>query len=223
MASHPNNHWDASTFHFNSPNQSVDWKAFYTRALDYLDALDIKTDEADDCNKCWKQLRLMFEGDDRQDLQSLTDNGTIMEESMKMPQCTLDAIRMTIKCEEHFWAIWDELVSNVEQLPDEDIHVLSTHICNPVSQCTFPITQMQKYLNHGPATCSAIPWGQRLVLPTGLVQAHLPIPAIPVQTDWILVQAVSKGKRVGASDHASINTVTSSVSSIFHPHWCSNN
>ena len=68
MASHPTNHWDAPTFHFNSPNKCADWKAFYTRALDYLDALDIETNEANNCCKGWKQLKLMFEGDDRQAL-----------------------------------------------------------------------------------------------------------------------------------------------------------
>ena len=94
---HPNNCWDAPTFHFNSPNQSVAWEAFYTRALDYLDALYIKTDEADDRCKGWKQVKLMFEGDHRQ---SLIYSCTIMKENMKMPQCTLDAIGITIKSED---------------------------------------------------------------------------------------------------------------------------
>ena len=85
MASHPNNWWDACTFHFNSPNQSEDWKAFYTRALDYLDALDRETNEADNCHKGWKRLKLLFEGDDRQAFQSLIDNSTVMEESIKTP------------------------------------------------------------------------------------------------------------------------------------------
>ena len=40
-------------------------ETFYTRALDYLDALDIETDEADNCHKGWKHLKLMLEGDDR--------------------------------------------------------------------------------------------------------------------------------------------------------------
>ena len=144
MASHPNNHWDVPTFHFNSPNQSVDWKAFYTRALDYLDALDIKTDEADDHCKGWKQLKLMFEGDDRQALQSIIDNGTIMEESMIVPWHALDAIRTTIKSEEHFWAFQDKLLSDIRQLPGEDIHALSMGICNLITQCKFPHPQMQE-------------------------------------------------------------------------------
>ena len=63
-ASHHTKHWEAPTFHFNSPNQSADWKAFYTRALDYLDALDIENDEADEHCTGWKQQKLMFKGDD---------------------------------------------------------------------------------------------------------------------------------------------------------------
>ena len=35
----------------------------------------------------------MFEGDDRQDLQTLIDNGTIMEEKMKTPCAAQDAIK----------------------------------------------------------------------------------------------------------------------------------
>ena len=55
-----NNCWKALTFHFNSPNQSADWRAFYTRTLNYLDALDIETEQADDHHNGWKQLKLMF-------------------------------------------------------------------------------------------------------------------------------------------------------------------
>ena len=57
--------WEAPTFHFNSPNPSEDWRAFYTRALDYLDTLDIEPEVADESHKGWKQLKLMFEGEDR--------------------------------------------------------------------------------------------------------------------------------------------------------------
>ena len=64
-SSHPHSHWEAPTFHFNSPTQSEDWRTFYIRALDYLDALDIESDQADDNGKGWKQLKLMFEGKDR--------------------------------------------------------------------------------------------------------------------------------------------------------------
>ena len=135
-SSHSNTHWDAPTFHFNSPTQSEDWRTFYTRALNYLDALD--TDQADDHHKGWKQLKLMFKGDDRKALQTLTDEGTIMENIMKTPHATLDAIGTTIKSKDHFWAHWDELLSNVRQLPGKGIHVLSQCICNLITQCKFP-------------------------------------------------------------------------------------
>ena len=64
-SSYLNTHWDAPTFHFNSLNQSEDCSTFYTRALDYLDALDIETEQADDHHKGWKQLKLMFKDKDR--------------------------------------------------------------------------------------------------------------------------------------------------------------
>ena len=104
--------WEAPTFHFNSPNQSEDWSVFYTRALDYLDALDIELDTADQSHKGWKQLKLMFDGDDRKALQSLIDSGVGTPEHMLTPKAALDAIKTTIKSEEHFWAYRDELVSD---------------------------------------------------------------------------------------------------------------
>ena len=116
------------------------------RALNYVDALDIETDQADDCHKGWKQLKLMFEGDDRQDLQTLMDNGTIMEEIMKTPQATLDAICTTIKYMEHFWTHWDELLSDVRQLTGDGIHALSQCICNLITQCRFHHAKIQDML-----------------------------------------------------------------------------
>ena len=43
MASRPTaHHWEAPKFSFNSPNQAAEWQTFYTRALDFLEALDIE-------------------------------------------------------------------------------------------------------------------------------------------------------------------------------------
>ena len=67
-SSHAHSCWEAPIFHFNSVNQSEDWRVFYTRALYYLDTLYIEFDHTDDTNKGWKQLNLMFEGEDRQAL-----------------------------------------------------------------------------------------------------------------------------------------------------------
>ena len=123
--------WEAPTFHFNSPNQSEDWSAFYTRALDYLEALDIEPEVADESHKGWKQLKLMYEGEDRKALQSLIDSSVMTAEHMLKPKATLDAIGTTIKSEEHFWAQWDELMSDLQQLPDEG---LSTYVTSSQSQ-----------------------------------------------------------------------------------------
>ena len=67
MASHNNTipHWEAPRFCFVFPHQSEAWKVFYIRALDYLKALNIDTDEADESRTSWKQLKMMFEMEDR--------------------------------------------------------------------------------------------------------------------------------------------------------------
>ena len=97
MALCPSTQWETSKFIFNFPSQSEDWKVFYTRALDYLEAFNIDTNEADDWHTGWKKLKMMFEGEDRQTCQSLVDNGTITPESERTPQLALDAIVNTIK------------------------------------------------------------------------------------------------------------------------------
>ena len=145
-SSHPNNCWEAPTFHFNSPNQSADWRAFYIRALDYLDALDIKTEQVDDHHKGLKQLKLMFEGKDSEALQTLIDSGTITEENMKTPCATLNTITTSIKAEEYFWAHKDDLLSDISQQPNEGIHALSQYICNLVTKCKFPYAKTQEML-----------------------------------------------------------------------------
>ena len=85
----------------------------------------------------------MFEGEDRQVLQTLIDNGTMTPEHMKTPNAALDVIATTIKSEEHFWAYRDELMSKVWQQPGEGIHVLSQCICDLVTKSKFahPPTQ----------------------------------------------------------------------------------
>ena len=34
-------HWEAPQFSFNTPDQTQEWKNFYTRVLDFLESLDI--------------------------------------------------------------------------------------------------------------------------------------------------------------------------------------
>ena len=86
MSSGHHSCWEAPTFHFNSANQSEDWSVFYTRALYYLDALDIELDQADESHKGWKQLKLMFKGEDRKALQTLIDNDVMITEHRKTPE-----------------------------------------------------------------------------------------------------------------------------------------
>ena len=77
-------HWEAPKFSFSSPNQAAE--AFYTRALDFLEALDIDPEAADQ-HKCrWRQIKMMFEEEDCQALQTLIDNNTVILKPSN-PQC----------------------------------------------------------------------------------------------------------------------------------------
>ena len=75
-----------------------------TRALDYLDALDIEPKAANESHKGWKQPKLMFEGEDKKALQSLIDSRVVTAEHMLKPKATVDAVGTTIKSEVYFWA-----------------------------------------------------------------------------------------------------------------------
>ena len=83
----------------------------------------------------------MFEGEDRKALWSLIDSSVVTAEHMLTPKAALDAIGTTIKSEEHFWAYRDELMSDLQQLPDEGIHALSQHICDLNTKSKFGNTQ----------------------------------------------------------------------------------
>ena len=90
-------HWEAPKFSFNSPNQAAEWQAFYTRALDFLEALDIDPEAADQ-HKCgWRQIRMMFEGEDCQALHTLIGNNTVTPETQQTPAQALKAIQSIIK------------------------------------------------------------------------------------------------------------------------------
>ena len=83
----------------------------------------------------------MFEGEYREALQILIDNGTIIKENKKTPCDTLDAISMTIKAEEHFWAHRDGLLFDSKQQPNEGIHALSQCICNLIISASSPMSK----------------------------------------------------------------------------------
>ena len=80
---------------------------------------------------------MMFQGEDRQALQSLIDNNTITPEDQKTPKCALKAIQSCIKEEEHFWHFRDEVMSDFRQQPEEQIHALNTKITTLVNICAF--------------------------------------------------------------------------------------
>ena len=48
MASSNSPHWEALKFSFNIEDQAAEWEQFYIRAMDYLEALDIDPDKADE-------------------------------------------------------------------------------------------------------------------------------------------------------------------------------
>ena len=83
-----------------APNKADEWKAFYIRTVDILEAVDISSESEENAKKGWKQLWMMFEGEDCQDPQTLIDNGTPQDQEtlIRVP----DAIQEAIKAE-HFW------------------------------------------------------------------------------------------------------------------------
>ena len=66
---------------------------------------------------------MMFQGEDKQALQTPTDNNTITPEDQLTPTHALMAIKSCIK-DEHFWHFRDEVLSDFRQQPNEQIHAL---------------------------------------------------------------------------------------------------
>ena len=110
---------------------------FYTRALDFLETLDINPDEEDQGKRGWHQMKMLFEGDDCQALQTLIDNNTISAEAQCTPSLALNAIQSVIKEDIYFWNYHDKILSYFHQLPDEGIHSLNTHITTLVNKSKF--------------------------------------------------------------------------------------
>ena len=46
--------WEAPQFSFNTPDQTQEWKNFYTRILDFLETLDIDPERQDENKRRWK-------------------------------------------------------------------------------------------------------------------------------------------------------------------------
>ena len=98
--------WEAPKFSFSTASYAEEWKAFYIRALNYLETLHI--------------------GKHRQALETCLPNGIITPEMQQKSKLILTAIQTAIKEAEHFWHYHDDLVLDLCQQPDKPIHSLST-------------------------------------------------------------------------------------------------
>ena len=117
------------------------WKSFYTRALNFLEALDIDPNVEDQGKKGWRQIKMMFEDEDCQALQTLINNQTIFPQAQWTPSLMLKAIQSVIKEDAHFWHHRDELLTDLWQLPNKGIHALSTHIITLMGKVQVSITR----------------------------------------------------------------------------------
>ena len=137
MAQNNTTRWEPPKFSFDMEDQASEWKKFYTRAIDYLETLDIDPEQEDQHKKGWKQIKMMFTGEDRQALQTMIDNNTITQADQCTPVQVLKAIQTTIKDEEYYWHYRDEIMSNIRQEPQEQVHALNTSITTLVTNCKF--------------------------------------------------------------------------------------
>ena len=67
-------------------------RLLYIRAIDYLETLGINPEEEDQHKRGWKEIKMMFTGEDRQALQTLIDNNTITPTDQCTPTLALKAI-----------------------------------------------------------------------------------------------------------------------------------
>ena len=87
---------------------------------------------------------MMFEGDDCQALQTLTDNQTISPDAQQTPAPALKVIQSVIKEDVHFWHYCDQLLPDLHQLPDKGIHSLSSRINTLIGKCWFPLEEIKE-------------------------------------------------------------------------------
>ena len=132
-----NTRWTAPSFSFNTEDQPAAWKDFYTRVSDYLETIDIDPEQEDQHKRGWKQIKMMFTGEDRQALQILIDNNTITPADQCTPTLALKAIQTAIKDEEHYWHYRDKVLSDIRQQPEEQVHALSNRIITLANNCSF--------------------------------------------------------------------------------------
>ena len=153
MAHNSTTRWEAPTFSFNVDNQPAAWREFYIRALDYLETLDIDPEQEDQHKKGWKQIKMMFSREDRQALQTMIDNNTITQADQCTPVQALKAIQTSIKDEEHYWHYRDEVLSDIRQQPEEQVHALNNRITTLINNCSFQDPQTTETIK----SCSYMP------------------------------------------------------------------
>ena len=138
MAQNNTTRWTAPTFSFNTEDQPAAWREFYTRVIDYLETIDIDPEQEDQHKRGWKQIEMMFTGEDRQALQTMIDNNIITPADQHTPIQALKAIQTTIKDEEHYWHYRDEVLSNIRQQPGERVHALNRITTkHRINSCSF--------------------------------------------------------------------------------------
>ena len=98
-----NPRWTAPSFSFNTADQPTAWRDFYTRAIDYVEAIGIDPEEEYQQKRGWKQITMMFTGENRQTLQTLIDNNTITAGDQRTLILALKYIQRAIKDKEHYW------------------------------------------------------------------------------------------------------------------------
>ena len=89
---------------------------------------------------------MMFEDKDRLALQTLIDNQTITPAAQQTPSLVLKAIQLVIKEDVHFWHRWDELLTDLQQLPNKGIHTLSKHINTIIGKCNLSSQEIKDFL-----------------------------------------------------------------------------
>ena len=67
----------------------------------------------------------------------MIDNNTITQQDQCTPIQTLKAIQTTIKDEEHYWHYRNEVLSDIRQQLEEQVHALNNRIITLVNNCSF--------------------------------------------------------------------------------------
>ena len=75
----------------------------------FLETLDTDPNKEDESKWGWHQIKMMFQGEDRQALQTLLENSTITPEDQFIPPHAPNKIQISITEEEHFLHYRDEL------------------------------------------------------------------------------------------------------------------